>query len=155
MTLEEELDTLQCGFEELKKGMEILAERLTQIREEMGKESMQKNTTTEKIKWAKIATSCVGTEYGHVPGHSYSDVEVKIEQLGKQLRLKMYHLWGQNQGHDEENGRSEIVCLDTELNNLVKQAEDRGRAVEMPEAYMIQALTQAQADAFDVLANQD
>jgi len=108
--------------------------------------------TTEKIKWVKLASSCVGNEYGHVPGNQYYDVEIKIEQLGEKFRVKMKHVWGSAQGYDEEHGRHEVVALGDSLDEVVAAAaETRGHALDMPSEYRIPALTQAQSIAYDAI----
>ena len=46
-----------------------------------------------------------GRPYGHVPGHSYLDVEVL--RAGRGYRLLI--VWGSAQGSDEEHGREEYA----------------------------------------------
>lgn len=106
---------------------------------------------TEKIEWVKLVSCIVGNKYGHLPGHTYHDVEVKIKQLGEKSQVKMKYVWGSAQGCDEEHGRHEIVALGDSLDAVIASAEIKGQALDMPEEYMLPALTKAHSDAYDTL----
>lgn len=103
--------------------------------------------------WKQLATGSKGTPYGHVPGHSYHDVDVTISQRDGKFRVEVLETWGSAQGYDEEHGRNRIVAIDPDLDAAVRIANARSKDADILEEYMIQALSVAHADAVDALAD--
>lgn len=106
---------------------------------------------TEEIKWIQLSSSCCGKKNGHIPGHQYCDVLVKVEQLGQKFRVKMIQTWGSAQDYDQENSRHEVSSLGNTLDKVIAAAKAKGRSVGMSEEYIIQALSAAHSDAYDTL----
>lgn len=105
-----------------------------------------------KREWTKIADASKGTEFGHVPGHQYHDVDVTISKSGEKLRVEVLETWGSAEGYDEEHGRNRVVAIDEDLDTAVRIANARAKEAGIREDYMIQALSSAHADAVDELA---
>ena len=106
--------------------------------------------------WTTRAQASKGTPYGHVPGHQYHDVDVSIsdnfDPLGQRTlkhRVEILEVWGSAQGCDEEHGRNRIVAIDADLDEAVRIASSRADTAGMRKEYVVQALSQAHADAVD------
>ena len=105
-----------------------------------------------KREWIKIGDARKGTEFGHVPGHQYHDVEVTISQSGEALRVTVLETWGSAQDGDKEHGRNSVVAIDGDLATAVIIATARAHDAGIRKEYLIQALSIAQANAFDALS---
>ena len=101
-----------------------------------------------KSQWTEISTACKGTPYGHVPGHSYHDVDVSIGMCGQKFRVEILETWGSAQGYDEEHGRNRVVAIDADLDAAVRTANSHAKEAGVREDYLIQALSSAHADAY-------
>lgn len=111
---------------------------------------------SKKSEWKNLASASKGTEYGHVPGHNYHDVDVTISgRDGKLFRVEVLETWGSAQGYDEEHGRNKVVAIDADLDAAVRIANSRAKEAGICSDYMIQALSSAHADAVDALAEQE
>jgi len=108
-----------------------------------------------KREWKKLADASKGTEYGHVPGRQYHDVDVTISTRDDKFRVEVLETWGSAQGYDEEHGRNRIVAIDDDMDTAVRIANARAKAAGIREDYMIQALSSAHADAVDKIDELD
>jgi hypothetical protein len=94
---------------------------------------------------AKKVTAIAGKPYGHVPGHTYHDVEV--EASGKLATLAV--VWGSAQGYDEEHGRREYARRGSSLIDALDAVRDAALAEESDDAvrgYIETACARAQAE---------
>lgn len=92
-------------------------------------------------------SATVGTEYGHVPGHNYHDVEVTITEKAGRWSVRVLETWGSAQGYDEEHGRHEVVGRGDTLAEAERDARELAMAAEIHPEYFVQALSQAAAEA--------
>lgn len=95
----------------------------------------------------KIAESCVGKPYGHVPGHQYHDVETLISAKSGRYRVHVVESWGSAQGYDEEHGRREVIGRGDCLRDAIDDAGDAAKTAGMDESYLIQSLHKAMDEA--------
>ena len=96
-------------------------------------------------------TSSAGKKYGHVAGHQYHDVDVKITRSKSgRWKVEIVETWGSCQGYCEEERGPRIVCAQgTALDEAVLQAGERAEAAGMDKSYLTQALSEAEAEAAD------
>ena len=93
-------------------------------------------------------TSSKGTEYGHVPGHQYHDVDVTIVRTRKgKWTVEIFETWGSAQGYDEEHGRKKVIGRGDDLNDAVSDARTKAHEADIEREYMTQALSCAEAEA--------
>lgn len=81
-----------------------------------------------------IASACIGNEYGHVPGHSYHDVEVAVGRKGRQFRAVALETWGSAQGYDEEHGRRKVVARGEDALDTLAECVARAHAAGIGDA---------------------
>lgn len=72
----------------------------------------------------KTITASAGKPYGHVPGHTYRDVEIEA----KRDRAKLTITWGSAQGYDEEHGREEYSARGRDLVDAIERVRDEALA---------------------------
>ena len=77
----------------------------------------------------KIEASA-GRPYGHVPGHSYLDVDITAS--GRKATLIV--TWGSAQGYDEEHGREEYTRRGSDLADAIEQVRDAALAEQEGES---------------------
>lgn len=99
--------------------------------------------------WSELATGSKGCD--HSPGSRYHTVDVEVGRRGGKFRVEITEVWGSDQGYLEEHGRNRIVAIDADLDTAVRIANSRAQAAGMHQAYMIQALSSAHADAVDAI----
>jgi hypothetical protein len=81
-----------------------------------------------------IASGCVGIKYGHVPGHSYHDVEVGVGRKGRKFRAVVLETWGSAQGQDEEHGRRKVVARGENALDALAECVSRAHAAGIGKA---------------------
>lgn len=96
-----------------------------------------------------LAVVEIGDKYGHVPGHSYHDVEVTISVRSGRYRCHVLETWGSCQGCDEEHGRREIVGRGHTIEQCAREARGLAQEAGVKTEYLVQALSQAQDEAED------
>ena len=99
----------------------------------------------------QLSSVCIGTPYGHVPGHQYHDVEVLISRKGEKYRCHVVESWGSAQGYDEEHGRKEVIGRSADLEEAACQALSEALAVEIEQVYLRQAMSQAIDEALEAI----
>jgi hypothetical protein len=103
----------------------------------------------------KLASVSVGTEFGHVPGHQYSDVDVVVSHRpGKTcIRCHVVQSWGSAQGYDEEHGRHEVMGRGLTVDGACSDALAAGQAAGMNAGKLHEAISQARDQAEEALAD--
>lgn len=104
-----------------------------------------------KMTYTEIASACVGTPYGHVPGHQFRDVDVTIGRRGERIRVEVKESWGSAQGYDEVHGAKRVVAIDGDVGAACRVARQRAIEAGIGIEYMAQALSEAEAEAIDAL----
>ena len=104
----------------------------------------------------QLASVSVGTPYGHVPGHQYSDVDVVISHRpGKEcFRCHVVQSWGSAQGYDEEHGRHEVIGRGLTVASACSDALQAGQTAGINEQRLIEAITQARDQVEEKLAEE-
>lgn len=83
-------------------------------------------TATTKIQWKLLARG--GEPYGHVPGHSYHDVDIHHRQTtAGRHQVRIREVWGSAQGDDEEHGRNEWIGSGPDLESALDEAVREAR----------------------------
>lgn len=104
-----------------------------------------------KRTWETLASANVGTPYGHAPGHRFHDVEVAIAGRDARYRVEVKEQAGSAQRHDEVHHSARVVALDDDLDAAIRLASARAQQAGMRVDYLVQALSQAHADAMDAI----
>ena len=101
----------------------------------------------------ELAKRSCGTEYGHVPGHQYHDVDTVISQSrdGK-FRCHIVETWGSAQGYDEEHGRREATGRGESIQEAAHEAKAIGAEAGMDASYLAQSVSRAIDDATEEAA---
>ena len=99
----------------------------------------------------ELASESAGKEFGHVPGHTYHDVDVVISERGGKFRCHVVESWGSAQGYDEEHGRREVIGRGDSIREAVREAADRGGKAGMA-WYLIEAMSKAEDAAMETIA---
>lgn len=108
----------------------------------------------------ELGSGSAGTEYGHVPGHQYHDVDVVISCIvtfddadtSQGTRCHVCESWGSAQGCDEEHGRREVVAHGGTISEVVLDARQRAvrRGIEgLALEYLEEALSKAEDEALN------
>ena len=109
----------------------------------------------------ELGSGSAGSEYGHVPGHQYHDVDVVISCIAyadvnadtsQGTRCHVCESWGSAQGCDEENGRREVVSHGSTISEVVLDARQRAvrRGIEgLASEYLEEALSKAEDEALN------
>ncbi len=101
----------------------------------------------------ELASTSVGTEYGHVPGHQYHDVDVVISQSrDNRFRCHIVDSWGSAQGYDEEHGRIEATGRGESITEAAREAKAIGTEAGMDARYLAQAVSKAVDEATEAAA---
>ena len=93
--------------------------------------------------------------YGHTPGQSYNDVNVRIRQRRKGWSVNVWQVWGSCQGDDEEHGRISIVGFGDELSEAMEDAEARAREADIDIKLLTQAVSQARNKAEEAIEEEE
>ena len=100
-----------------------------------------------------LATESAGTEYGHVPGHQYHDVDVCVSRTPQGgYRVHVVESWGSAQGYDEEHGRREAIGRGDSVEDAAENATDRASRAGIETEYLTQAMSKAEDTALEALA---
>lgn len=101
------------------------------------------------------ATGSAGTEYGHVPGHQYHDVDVTITRSRRgKWTVEVLETWGSAQGYDEEHGRKKVIGRGDDLRDAMSDARERADKATIDNdrmGYLEQALSGAENEANEEL----
>jgi len=101
----------------------------------------------------ELASVSIGTEYGHVPGHQYHDVDVVISQSRDGThRCHIVDSWGSAQGYDEEHGRIEATGRGASIGAAASEAKAIGLEANMDTRYLAQAVSKAIDEATEAAA---
>lgn len=103
----------------------------------------------------ELAKTRAGKPYGHVPGHQYHDVEVVVSRRGGKYRCHVVESWGSAQGYDEEHGRREAIGRGESIAECVADGRRRAGAAGIDCEYLESALSLAEDEAEELLADQD
>jgi hypothetical protein len=104
----------------------------------------------------QLASQGAGKEYGHVPGHTYHDVDVVVSRRGEgKYRCHVVESWGSCQGHDEEHGRREAVGRGGSIREAVGEARGRAKEAGVVCEYLEQALSLAEDEAEEAEAAEE
>lgn len=100
---------------------------------------------------AELAKASAGTEYGHVPGHQYHDVDIVVSHRPRleTFRVHVVENWGSAQGCDEEHGRREVVGRGLTIDDACSDAARVGKVAGIREDYLVQAISMARDKAHD------
>ena len=98
----------------------------------------------------QLASKSAGSEYGHVPGHTYHDVDVCVSLKSGKFRVHVCESWGSAQGYDEEHGRREVIGRGGSIGAAIGDARQRAKAAGIDDSYLEQALSLAEDDAEEV-----
>jgi len=96
---------------------------------------------------AELASVTVGTPYGHVPGHTYRDVDIVVSKKNDKFRAHICETWGSAQGFDEEHGRREVIGRGDSIRKSLDEALDRAREADITLDLLIQAVSLAEDEA--------
>lgn len=102
----------------------------------------------------ELSRATAGIAFGHVPGHSYQDVDVVISRRGDKYRCHVVQSWGSAQGYDEEHGRREAIGRGDSIESAVLNARRRAGAAGIACEYLEQALCKAEDEAIDLADEQ-
>lgn len=92
----------------------------------------------------ELASTSKGTEYGHVPGHQYHDVDVVISQSrDNRFRCHIVETWGSAQGYDQEHGRREATGRGESIEEAADNAKSIAAEAGMEAGYLAQAVSKA------------
>lgn len=100
----------------------------------------------------ELSSESAGKAYGHVPGHTYHDVDVVVSERGGMYRCHVVESWGSAQGYDEEHGRREAIGRGDSINGAIRDARQRSRAAGIECEYLEQALSRAEDVAIEAVA---
>lgn len=101
----------------------------------------------------ELSATSKGTEYGHVPGHQYHDIDVVISQSrDNRFRCHIVESWGSAQGYDEEHGRREATGRGESIENAASDAKAIGAEAGMDTSYLAQAVALAIDKATEEIA---
>ena len=92
----------------------------------------------------ELASASAGKAYGHVPGHHYHDVDVRISNRGDKYRCHVVESWGSAQGYDEEHGRREAVGRGANIAESCEAARDRAARAGIVCEYLETAISIAE-----------
>ena len=106
-------------------------------------------TTTLPTRHTHMGSGSAGTPYGHVPGHTYRDVDVLISHRADSYRCEIVYSWGSCQGDDEEHGRRSAIGRGASIDQACEDGERRAIKAEIQERYMASALAEARDQAYD------
>lgn len=98
-----------------------------------------------------IGISDAGDIYGHVAGHSFDDVHVRIERDSDDgFEVTVNRVWGSSRGsYDEIHGNRECRASGDDLDDVVEEARRLATNLDMPAGYLATALAEAHDDALD------
>lgn len=91
-----------------------------------------------------LAEATVGTPYGHVPGHSFHDVTVKVTQRGAMYRCVIVEVWGSAQGFDQVQGRKRVSGNATDWAEAMLTARERAEDTDIDQDLLTQAFSEAE-----------
>jgi len=98
------------------------------------------------------ATGSAGKEYGHVPGHTYHDVDVTITRTRRgNWNVEILETWGSAQGYDEEHGRKKVIGRSEDLSEAIRDARTRAKNAGIGPDYIEEAISEAEQEAHEEL----
>jgi len=98
----------------------------------------------------QLGSASVGNEYGHVPGHTYHDVDVliSISAANNKIRCLVRESGGSSQGrYDEEHGHTQVIGRGDSIREAVGDARQRALNADIERSYLEQALSLAEDEA--------
>ena len=100
--------------------------------------------------WRELAREKAGQPTS--PGRDYHHVIAIIERRDERIKITLREARGANQGsHLEPHHKAKVVAIADDLDTAARIVNSRAQAAEMHEGYMVQALSQAHAEAVDVM----
>ena len=101
-----------------------------------------------------IELGCGSKELNDSPSETFHGVEVVISKNLRDFRVDVLETWGSNQGHIKEHGRNYIVAIKSGIESAVELASEHACTAGIRKNLMIQALSIAYAEAYDVLESE-